>query len=373
MVTNTRVIVGKFIPVMKPSYASVEETMHAHHGTSAAEIKYDGYRIQVHKAGPELKLFTANGNEYNYTCYPEIVEIAQSLPDGIIEAELVGKGDSHLEVFTKVKKRFRREGLGEASLKKYKESGIIAQVPLELKVFDTLAHEGKSLINVPWNERRAFTELLDEKGISPSEVTYLSSVEDLVAHINTVTNHKEEGLVCKNPSSLYLPGNRTLDWIKFKRFDTIDLVIVGLYQEKSSAADLPFTGVLCATYNELTRMYETLGKVSVVRNRLADEIYPLIAGKGASTPSNNVSLSEKLSSTKERRFLPCQFIAPEDSVVLEVRAMNLQYGENWQSCGKENGKSFSMRIAYAQGIRYDKSPKHATTTNLVKKMYGLQK
>ena len=66
------------------------------------------------------------------------------------------------------------------------------------------------------------------------------------------------------------------------------------------------------------------------------------------------------------------FIDPEMSVVLEVKAMNINYSKNWQTCGLDDGKAFSMRIGYANQVRYDKNPDQATRTSSIRKLYKLQ-
>jgi hypothetical protein len=60
-------------------------------------------------------------------------------------------------------------------------------------------------------------------------------------------------------------------------------------------------------------------------------------------------------------------------VVLEVKALNLDFSDNWQSCGMKDGKAFSMRIGYAHRLRPDKSPRQATATSVIRKLYSLQK
>jgi len=362
---------GVFIPTMQPGYFTPEQVMVAH-GTTFADMKYDGYRAQIHKAKKKFKIFTRNGNELNYDCYPEIVQVVKSLPPCLIEAELIGEGGNHKKVFDNVKKRFRRPGIKQASIDNYLESGIIDSTPLSLRVFETLSFEGKNLMGLTLSERRKYTERFDEQGISPAETQKITSLEQLEKIIDGTFKYKQEGRVCKNPDSLYLPGKRTIDWVKFKRSEPLDLVVVGFYNEKGYNLDIPFTGVLCATYNEETGKYETMGKISTTRNGLAAEINQQIKGKTTQKQPKDVDFSEKLDLKSNRKFIPDWYINPKDSVVLQVKAMNLNYSNNWQSCGLNNGKAFSMRIGFADEVRYDKSSKQATTTQAVEQLYLAQ-
>lgn len=364
--------VGQFIPTMQPSYASVGEVMEAHAGKTYADIKYDGYRVQIHKKGEKFWVFTRNGNELNYECYPEIVEIVESLPDCIIEAELVGSGTSHKEVFDNMKKRFRRPGIRRESIEKYLESGIVDESPLSLRVFDTLRYEDIGLSDMPLEERRKYTERFNGNGIRPSETRIVTSAEELESVVMSYFDARQEGMVCKNPASKYVPGSRTIDWVKFKRAESLDLVVVGIYNSEQYATNLPFTSVLCATYNEETGKYETIGKISVTRDGLADQINGGIAGRTTEERPDDVVFSEKLNKKIYRQFVPDAYIDPEQSVVLEVNAMNLNLADNWQSCGYEDGKAFSMRIGYAKQLRYDKNSQQATTTDTIRKLYEIQ-
>ncbi|MBU0461061.1 MAG: hypothetical protein KJ574_00585 [Nanoarchaeota archaeon] len=365
--------IGEFIPVMKPSYADFDEVMRAHGGKTFADIKYDGYRIQIHKNNRRFWMFTGDGNEYNYRCYPEIVEIVEKLPTCIIEAELIGEGNNHKQVFDKVKRRFRRPGIKQKTIDAYLESGIINDIPLSLRVFDTLRFEKKGLLYVPLEERRKYTERFDGKGMQPTETQLVTGTEELEALIEQTFKAKQEGRVCKNPASLYHPGQTTgIDWIKFKRSEPLDLVIVGFYTNENYANGLPFTSVLCATYNDEKGVYETIGKIGVTRAGLANEIHREVATKICPTRPRNVAFSEKLERQSFAKYVPQSYIYPEQSIVLEVKAMNLNLANNWQTCGYENGKAFSMRIGFAQQVRYDKSPKMATKTCAVRKLYELQ-
>lgn len=358
--------IGSFVPVMKPSYADYDELMQAHKGKTFAELKHDGYRVQIHKNSERFWLFTGNGNEYNYRCYPDIVQIVERLPSCMLEAEMIAKGNTHNQVFDNVKKRFRRDGISDASIDKYVNSGVIAEVPLSLKVFDTLKFDNRGIANQPLEMRRKYTENIDIEGIAPSELTIIDNKPALESLVEKTLSMNQEGLVCKDPSSLYLPGHVGNEWVKFKRSEPLDLVVVGVYQTEGV-----ISGALCATYNHETGMYETLGKISTVR--IADEFIPLVLDKLVDEKPGNVLISDKLKKPAYERFVPYRFVKPEQSVVLEIRAMNIYHSDNWQTCGENDGKGFSMRIGFVREVRYDKDSIHATRTSAVRKLYELQK
>jgi ATP-dependent DNA ligase len=275
-------------------------------------------------------------------------------------------------MFDKVKKRFRREGISEKSMKKYAESGIIDDVPLHLRIFETLRFEKKGLLYTPLEERRKITGSFDIKGIEPAESTVITSAEALESLVEQTLKQGHEGRVCKNPDSLYLPGKATIDWVKFKRSEPLDLVVIGLYKSDKFGQDRPFTSVLVAAYNDKTGKYETMGKVGVTRKGLAEEIDERIRGYITDARPEDVVFSDKLDRDAFRKFVPSSYINPESSVVLEVKAMNLNLTENWQTCGLRDGKAFSMRIGFAEQVRYDKTVRQATTTDAIRILYRLQ-
>jgi len=356
---------------MQPSYASIDDTMEAHQGRTWAEIKYDGYRVQVHRGKKTLKIFTRNGNELNYACYPDVTEIAETLPVCILDAELVSHSTNHKTTFDNVKKRFRRPGLKSESVEKYLDSGIVSEVPLSLRVFDVMRFERKGLLHLPFDERTEYTEMFNIKGLTPVDHARITDRDMLEAYIESAFESGQEGVVCKDPRSVYRPGSRTLDWVKFKRSETLDLVVVGFY-ENEDLPDMPFTSVLVAAYNDSTGKYETLGKVGTTREEFAKDIHEKTKDNTSDAPSRYVELSEKLSRESYARHVPQKYIDPEKSVVLEVKAMNLNYNENWQTCGEQDGKAFSMRIGWVNQLRPDKSPKQATTTETIRTLYELQ-
>jgi ATP-dependent DNA ligase len=364
---------GEYIPAMKPGFETFEGLIKAHRGRTFADIKYDGYRMQVHRSKSRFWIFTSNGNELNYACHPEITKIVERLPVCIIETELAADGANHNESYEKVKKRFRTEGISEKAVNKYLNSGIISEAPLHLRLFDTLRFERRGLLHLPLEQRNDFSGRFDIKGLVPVESQEVTTAAELESLVEATFKAGHEGRVCKDPDSLYIPGGRTLDWVKYKRSEPLDLVIVGFYTDKDYAGELPFTSVLVAAYNDETRMYETMGKIGTTREGIAHEIFAKVRGCMSSSPPEDVVFSGKLNTPKFAAFVPDRYVSPGKSVVLEVRALGLHHADNWQSCGLEDGKAFSMRIGYAKQLRPDKDPHQATTTGMIRKLYDLQK
>src|SRR3989338_9810738 len=82
------------IEPMLASYAAGEDVyndiLQKHNGLTYAELKYDGYRLQLHKKRTEVKGFTRSLNEVPLDVYPELTDSIKNLPDCILDCELNG-------------------------------------------------------------------------------------------------------------------------------------------------------------------------------------------------------------------------------------------------------------------------------------------
>lgn len=330
-----------------------------HNGQTAAEIKEDGYRMQIHKQGTRIEAYTRSMKQIILELFPELHSSLENLPDCIIDTELIGANKIGLDGFNAIKRRFRHR-ISQKGIEEYLGSDLPKDFPVSLRVFDTLYWEGEPLIDLPLSERREYTASIDELAITPSTQRLITDPQELEHWFTSLTDNRYEGLVCKRPDSLYLPGKRTKDWIKIKRSETVDAVVLGVYMEGTRISQ-----ILCGTYNPETRMYETLAKVNAKREGMDKELHPLLKDKYTDRCPKNVSLNPNIPEEQ----MPDYFIQPRKSAVVEVSAMNFHYSKNWQSCGLANGKAYSLRIGWLKSIRYDKNPSQVSTSEDVKELY----
>lgn len=350
---------GKVIEPMVPEYSvDIHEILKEHNYNTQAELKYDGYRFQLHKKGDLVVAYTRNLNKICMELFPEFENSINKLPDCILDCELNG-GVGH-NGFKKVKKRFRPK-ISKQGLEDYLGSGLVGACPMELKVFDTLYWDGKKILDISLEERRGYTETIDLKGITPSRIWRVGSVEDLKHLFDEVTHEKHEGLVCKDPKGVYIPGARGQGWYKLKKFETLDLVILGIYMENGKIGQF-----LCGNFNPYAHTYEALGKVNAKREGIGEKMYAQLKNKFQQEKPSEIMVSEKM---KQK---PDFYIAPHNSAVLEIRAMNLNFCKNEYMCGFDGEKSYSMRIAWMYDVRETKKPTQATTTEQIKKLYKIQ-
>jgi len=212
-----------FRPV-KPMLAQMaedpEEALKEHGGKTAFEYKLDGARIQIHKSGGKVRIFSRRLTDVTKSL-PDIVEIIRQrvkLDEAILEGEViaVGKNGNPLP-FQHLMRRFRRV---------YSIERMIEEIPVELYLFDIIYMNGKSLISLPYVERR---RRLEEavSGIFLTKQLITSNSKEAEHFLEEAINEGHEGLMAKRLNSPYIPGIRGKHWLKVKKtLEPLDLVIV---------------------------------------------------------------------------------------------------------------------------------------------------
>ncbi len=225
------------------------------------EEKYDGERVQVHKQGNKIKLYSRRLEDITLQ-YPDIVEAvkkAVKAQNCVLDSEVMPvdkKGN--LLAFQILMQRRR----------KYEVAEYVKKVPVALFVFDILYINGKSLLRESYKKRYALLQknLRETKQVRftiRKVCTDSDCIEDL---FNKTVEHGGEGVVIKNLEGPYEAGVRGWNWIKWKPDyvkglrDTFDLVVVGAYYGRGRRAGT-YGSLLCAVYNEKTDRFETFCKL----------------------------------------------------------------------------------------------------------------
>ena len=187
-------------------------------GEAALEYKLDGARIQAHKRGDEVRIYTRALNNVT-SAVPEVVEAVRALPahELILDGEVVSFApDGRPHPFQITMRRFGR---------KLDLDRLRAELPLTPVWFDILYFDGHPLIDHPQSER--FAAL---RGISPPENliphTTTTSPETAAAFLNASLESGHEGIMAKAGASPYMAGARGQSWLKIKKAHTLDLVIL---------------------------------------------------------------------------------------------------------------------------------------------------
>jgi len=232
-------------------------------GRCAVEYKYDGERIQAHKIGQEVVLFSRRLENITYQ-YPDIVELVRGnlkADKAIIDAEVVAMNPETGEMrpFQDLMHRRRKYGIKEA----------MEEYPITLFVFDILYIDGKDLTQTPYLKRKEILRQVLKEGenIQLAKTEIVSDLETLEKIFELSIEEGLEGLVCKSisPSSVYQAGSRGWLWIKYKRdyksemIEPVDLVVVGAFYGRGRRR-ATYGALLLACYDEEKDMFRTITK-----------------------------------------------------------------------------------------------------------------
>ena len=205
-------------PMLAQTAADAAEAFEQLEGEVAFEWKMDGARVQVHKAGDEVRVYTRTLNDVT-VAVPEIVEAVRALParELILDGEAIAfstAGRPH--PFQITMRRFGRRRDVEA---------MREELPIRGYFFDCLRLESDSLIDRSTQERfEALARAVPEGLRVPRLVT--ASVAEADAFYAAALAAGHEGLMAKSLSAPYEAGNRGASWLKIKKAHTLDLVVL---------------------------------------------------------------------------------------------------------------------------------------------------
>ena len=251
-------------PMLAERLSSPEEILEKLGGKCVAEYKYDGERVQVHKKGKEVVLYSRRLESISDQ-YPDAVELVRSnvtAGEAILEAECVAVDveTGELLPFQELMHRRRKYGVEEA----------MEQYPVSLFMFDALYVDGKDLTLDVYPLRRKLLEkaIKESDRVKAAKQIKTGSAKELEEFFEEAIADGCEGLICKSvgTDSVYQAGARGWLWIKYKRdyksemTDTVDLVVVGAFHGRGKRAGT-YGALLLAAYNKEADTFETVTKL----------------------------------------------------------------------------------------------------------------
>jgi len=186
-------------------------------GQASFEYKLDGARIQVHKVGDEVKVYSRNLRDVTLAV-PEVVTIARAMParEVVLDGEVIALGEHGTpQPFQVTMKRFGR---------KLDVDRMQAALPLTPFFFDALYVDGAALVDEPLSRRVEVLGEVSRSHMVPRLVTGDATAAAEFAGRALVTGH--EGVMAKEVDGLYAAGRRGAAWLKNKQARTLDLVIL---------------------------------------------------------------------------------------------------------------------------------------------------
>jgi DNA ligase-1 len=325
------------LPMLSELSQDFEEIFKAHNGQSALEYKYDGARVQIHRDGEAIRIWSRRLTEVTGSL-PDIVQLAREHIDGssfILDAEVVATGpDGRPFPFQDLMRRFRRvHGIESAA----------GEIPLALYLFDCLYLNGHSLIDDPYDMRwQKLMEISAGKNLASRLITNEKNFAEAFLDQAIAAGH--EGVMAKALNSPYMPGNRGKLWFKVKPAETIDCII--LAADRGSG--------------------RRRGWLSNYHLAVADN-----AGGYAPVGKTFKGLTDKQFTEMTERLRSLQ--VDDDGYTVSVRpavVVEVTYNEIQRSPQYSSG--FALRFARITRIRDDKGPAQITTLSELQAIYERQ-
>jgi DNA ligase 1 len=325
------------VPMLAQTAADVAGALTQLQGEVAFEWKMDGARIQLHKRGAEVRIYSRALNEVT-DAVPEIAELARSFAAQalILDGEAIAfdaAGRPH--PFQITMRRFGRKLNVEAAR---------AGLPIKAYFFDCLRLEAHTLADLPTRERyQGLTAAVPPDFLIPRLVT--SHAEAARAFYEAALAAGHEGVMAKSLDAPYEAGNRGASWLKIKRAHTLDLIVLAAEWGHGRRSGL-LSNLHLGALDPATGEYVMLGKTF----------------KG---------LTDALLEWQTREFLARElsrdsftiYVRPE--LVVEIAFSDLQASSRYPG-------GLALRLARVKRYREDKTPGEADTMEAVRRIYAAQ-
>ena len=332
----------------------------------AAEYKLDGERVQIHRHGEKIILYSRSlENITNY--YPDIVEnIGKSLKanEVILEAEIVAINDDTGEFLPFQELMHRR--------RKYKIAKAVQEYPITVNFFDVLLEDGKSCLDTSYKERRKILEriIVEDSFAKVMPMTLVKTDNEVEDSLENAINSGCEGLMLKHLDSPYRAGARASNWLKLKREyrnelgDSLDLVVVGAFYGRGRRTGR-YGALLLSAHDDQIDTFPSICKVGTgFTDESLDQFYQILADK------ITVKKDPRIESGLEADV----WFEPE--VVIEIVASEITLSPIHKVAMDKirKGSGLALRFPKFTGkIRFEKTSENATTIDEILTLYNSQK
>ena len=207
-------------PMLAQTATGVGEALERLGGTAVFEAKLDGARVQIHRAGDAVSIYTRSLDDVTERL-PEVVEATLALPvtDLIADAEAIAlRSDGRPHRFQVTASRFGRS----VDIAKARESQ-----PLSVFVFDLLHLDGEDLLDRPTSERAAALDAIVPK-VHRVDRLITDDADAAQRFLDVTLDAGHEGVMAKSLTAPYEAGRRGAGWLKVKPVHTLDLVVLGV-------------------------------------------------------------------------------------------------------------------------------------------------
>jgi len=323
-------------PMLAEMCYSIRDSLRELGGRVAFEYKYDGIRIQVHRKGRKVRIYTRRLSDVTEKI-PELTELVLKKTRGeevILDGELIGYIDKNPVRFQDLMRRFRKKNI----------SRDLRSIELVPYFFDILYYNGRVLVDTPYEERwNILRSVVDEDLLATRIVT--GSVKIARDFLEQAEREGHEGIMAKRLDSTYAPGVRAKTWLKIKKAVTLDVVIIGAEWGHGRRRKW-LSNYYLAVRDENSGRFLAVGKTF---KGLTDEEFE--------------EMTKRLLRLKIRESKRVVWVKPK--IVVEVAFNEIQRSPKYRS-------GYALRFARIVRIRYDKSPNETVTLSELSRIYEEQ-
>jgi len=315
------------LPMLAQPAESIQAAIEAL-GSALVEWKLDGARVQVHKAGDEVRIYTRNLNDVT-SRVPEIVAAVRtaSARELILDGEAIAlRADKRPHPFPVTMSRFGSQQQTE--------------LPLSVFFFDCLYRDGTSLFDHSTRERREALQDVVPSLVTPSMIT--ADANEAQRFYEGALGAGHEGVMAKALDAPYEAGRRGAGWLKVKRARTLDLV------------------VLAAEWGHGRRK----GWLSNLHLGARDPA----SGEFVMLGKTFKGMTDALLEWQTKEFL--KIATRQDDWTVHVRpqmVVEIAFNDLQESSQYPGG--LALRFARVKGYRPDKRPEEADTIDTVREIY----
>ena len=312
-----------------------------------AEPKFDGFRVQIHKRGGDVWLFTRRLENITRQ-FPDVVGAVRDRVRGdvILDSEVIGfdPTSKRLVPFQDISQRIRR---------KHDIDSLAKKLPVVVEVFDVIHADGEDLLSFSFEERRAVLDrVVDPEPwiVERSRAERFEKDADLASFYARCLDEGYEGIMLKTPSGVYKPGSRVGQMIKVKpTLETVDAVVVGGEYGEGKRSEW------IASFTIAVRSPEGFVEIGRVGSGLKEK-----DEQGTSFGQVTAILEEHIIETRGRS------VRVDPSLVLEVASEEVQKSDAYSS-------GYALRFPRIIRVREDRSVDEATTLEDLEEMYRVQR
>ena len=297
-----------------------------------ADDKYDGIRAQIHRDGDEVRIYSRTLDDVTHR-FPEIEAAARDLGHSVIfDGEIVAFSDRILP-FAIIQKRLGRRKVSET---------LLSDAPVVFFAFDLLYLDGEPLFETSLRDRvEKLNAVVRGGAIRLCDRTTIHDAPQIDTIFDAARARANEGLVLKDPRSVYTPGRRGKSWLKYKKaLATLDCVVTyaeyGHGKRRGVLSDVTFAV------------------------RRDDELVNIGKAYSGLTDVEIAQLTEHFKRTMIERYGSVLRVEPQ--IVLEIAFDRIQESKRHKS-------GYAMRFPRIARIRDDKTVDQISTIDEVRRIY----